>query len=217
VSVFDLVFIAVFFTTVASLVLALWALVRGRYRKARRIAVRLGAFVAVYMGMVVVVSILTPQRVLGMGEDRCFDDWCLAADQCSLTRAIGRGAAVAEAHGTFYVVTMRVSSRAGRVAQRAPDAEVYLVDSQGSKYDPSPEGQRAYEASHGESRPLSTRLEPREDFSTVRVFDLPVDAHDVGLVVAHGEGPGWFIIGNSQSLLHKRTVIRLRPTDAVEP
>jgi hypothetical protein len=216
-SVFDLVFIATFFTAVTFLAMALWAFVRGRYGRALRIAVGMGGFLAVYMGTVVIVSILTPRRVLGMHEDQCFDDWCLAAAQCSLARAIGTGPIAATAHGVFYVVTLRVSSRAGRVAQRAPDAAVYLMDSRGRKYFPSSEGQRAYDGIHGESKPLSTLLEPLESFSTIRVFDLPADAQGVGLVVAHGEVPGWFIIGDSQSLWHKRTVIRLESTDTIEP
>jgi hypothetical protein len=216
-SIFDFLFIAVFFATAACVILALWALVRGRFRKARRIAVWLGAFLVVYMGTVVIVSIMTPQHVLGMREDRCFDDWCLAADQCSLVHSIGQGPDAAAAHGIFHVVTLRISSHAGRVAQSAPDAWVYIVDSQSRKYYLSPQGQRAFDATHGESKPLSAMLGPRESFSTTRVFDLPTDAHDVGLVVVHGQGPGWFIIGDSQSLLHKRTVIRLQSMGDVGP
>jgi hypothetical protein len=215
-SIFDLLFIAVFLAAATFLVMALWALVRGRFRKAGRIAVWLGAFLAVYMGTVVSVSIMTPQRVLGMGEDRCFDDWCLAADQCSLAHTIGQGMAAVSSHGVFHVVNLRVSSRAGRISQSAPDAWVYLVDSQGKKYNPSPEGQGAYDAAHGVSKALGAMLGPGENFSTTRVFDLPADARDVGLVVVHGEGPGWCIIGDSQSLLHKRTVIRLQPVHDIE-
>jgi hypothetical protein len=211
-TVFDLVFIAVFFTTATVLVLVIWGLIRGRYRKAGRLAAGLGAFLAIYIGTVITVSALTPQRVLSMHEDRCFDDWCLAADRSTLARAIGEGADAAKAHGVFYIVDLRVSSRAARISQRAPDALVFLVDSTGKRYYPSAEGQHAYETARGNSKPLSAILGPGESFSTTRIFDLPPDARDVGLVVVHGEGPGWFIIGDSQSLLHKRTVIRLQST-----
>jgi hypothetical protein len=216
-TVFDLVFIAVFLSTATFFILALWALVRGRFHKAGRIAVWLGAFHAVYMGTLISVSIMTPQRVLGMGEDRCFDDWCLAVEQCSFAHSLGQGADAASAHGTFHVLHLRVSSRARRISQSAPDTRVYLVDSQGRRYDPSSKGQRAYDATHGESKPLSAMLGPSESFSTTRIFDLPPDARDVGLVVFYGEGPGWFIIGDSQSLFHKRTVIRLPSTSDGDP
>ena len=88
---------------------------------------------------------------------------------------------------------------------------MYLLDSRGHKYLPSPEGQRAYDAANGESKGLGDLLEPLASFSTVRVFDLPADAEDVGLVVVHGQGPGRFIIADSQSFLHEPTVIRLQP------
>ena len=43
-------------------------------------------------------------------------------------------------------------------------------------------------------------------FARRRRFRLP---RWIGLVVVHGGGPGRFIIGDGESLLHKRTVIRL--------
>ncbi len=209
-SIFDLVFIAALLIVLASVVLVIRALVLRRYGAARRIAVKLGILVAAYMGTLVAVSLSTPQRVLGMREDLCADDWCLAADSCALSRTVGTGGTSSTARGIYYVVTLRVSSRAGRVAQRAPGTWVYLCDSRGRKYLPSREGQRAFDAANGESRQIGDLLEPLASFCTVRVFDLPSDAQDVGLVLVHGEGPGRFIIGDSGSFLHKRTVIRLQ-------
>lgn len=208
-TVFDLVFILVFLSTVVTLAFVLYAVVRGQQEKAGRVLRRLGTLLAAYLGTVVAVSLLTPRRVLGLKEDQCFDDWCVAVEEVRLSPAVGPPPLL-PAKGIFYVVELRVSSRALRRAQSAPDTTVYLLDNQGRTYHPSPEGQRAYEADHGEAASLGARLQPGGSFHTVRVFDLPGDARDVGLVVSHGEGPGWFIIGDSQSLLHKRTMIRLR-------
>jgi hypothetical protein len=88
-------------------------------------------------------------------------------------------------------------------------ATVHLVDSQGRAYDPSSVGQKAHEVQNGAARPLGDLLSPGSSFTTVRVFDLPLEAKEVGLVVVHGSWPGWFIIGDSQSLLHKRITIKL--------
>jgi len=199
-TIFDLIFIGAFLTTVILITRILWKLIRGNFQKAGRAALQLGIFLAVYMGALIIVSISTPQRVLRMGEDLCFDDWCIAVDDCSSSR---------NADQVRYFLNLRVSSRARRVSQRAPASSVYVTDSEGKKYPPSPEGQRAYESVHGEAKPLGDLLGPLESFSTVRVFDLPPESKDVGLVVRHGQGPGWLIIGESQSLFHKRTVTKL--------
>ena len=210
---FDLVFILVFLSTVATLVFILYTVLRGRRQDTRRVLLRLLSFLTVYLGIVPAVSLLTPRRVLGVKEDQ-FDDGCVAVERASVLPALGRERRLLPARGVFYAVSLRVSSRALRRAQRAPDTTVYLLDSPGRTDHPSAEGQRAYEAEHGEAMPLGARLRPGGSFQTVRIFDLPKDARDVGLVVSHGAGPGWFIIGEGQSLLDKRTMIRLRGPQA---
>jgi hypothetical protein len=75
------------------------------------------------------------------------------------------------------------------------------MDGQGRRYDPVPDP---------DAIPFDALLQPQESMTTTREFDLPVDAQDPVLVATHGEGfPGWFIIGDSGSLFHKRTVVRL--------
>jgi hypothetical protein len=209
-TLFDLLFIAIFLTSVALVLRSLYLVLRGRRERAVRILAWWGGFLVVYLGIEMGVSLTTPQRVLQMGEDRCFDDWCLVVDGVRLAPSIGQGEGAARAQGVFYIVTIRVSSRAKRVSQRAPDSKVILTDRQEKRYDPSPAGQKAYEAANGPAAPLGALLAPGASFTTVRVFDLPKNAVDPSAIVLHGEGPGWFVIGDDASLLHKRTVIRLR-------
>jgi hypothetical protein len=199
-TIFDLVFIAAIFTGLVLLIRVLWKLFRRNSQGARRAAIQLGIIGTLYMAVLLTVSISTPQRVLGMREDRCFDDWCIAVDDCSVARNYGKD---------HYVVGLRVSSRARRVSQRALDAAVYLTDATGVQYYPSPEAQRIYDASHPENKPLSALLGSLDSFSTVRVFDLPLKSTNVGLLAVHGQGPGRFVIGDSESLLHKKTVTKL--------
>jgi hypothetical protein len=213
-TIFDLLFILVFFATLGSLVRSLYLALRGRRPDAWRTLKRLGAFLGAYLAVVILVSLATPRRVLAMREDQCFDDWCLAVDGVTVTKTLGAGAGATRAEGAFYIVRLRVSSRARRVTQREKGVSVHLLDDGGNACDPSPLGQRAYETVYGASQPLSVAVGPGSAFTAVRVFDCPENSRGLGLVVSHGAGPGWFIIGDSGSLLHRRTVVKLDVTAA---
>lgn len=182
-----------------------YLLARGRWRAARRTAVGLGATLGLYAVALVAVSLASPQRVLGLHEDRCFDDWCLAVERVTHPHSIG----ALSARGRFYLVTVQVSSRARGIVQRARDAQVYLLDARGRRYDPAPAAQRALDASGAGGRPLDTELAPGGSFTRTVAFDLPPDARRGALVVAHGLFPDLLVIGDAQSFLHKPTIVPL--------
>ncbi len=190
-TIFDLLFIVVFFATVITLAVAAVAAVRGRGRQAVAILRNWAIFAAVYFAILMIVSLATPQRVLSIGDDQCSDDWCIAVASAERTP----GNAVVS-----YAVTLRVSSRARRVAQRERGVSVYLVDDRGRHYDPAPAPSEA---------PFDVMLQPGESVTTTRRFELPADARDVGLAFARGSFPGFLIIGNEGNLFHKKTVVRL--------
>jgi hypothetical protein len=191
-TLFDLVFIAVFFATVAALVLAAVAALRGRRARAIAILRRMGIFAGLYLGIVILVSLVSPRRVLQVGEDQCWDDWCLTVTDVRRKPSD---------NGIRYDVTIRISSRARRVAQRGRGTHVYLMDDRGRCYDP---------ISEPAAVPFDILLQPQEAVRTTRVFELPSDTADPVLVASHGGGfPAWFIIGDSGSLFHKRTVVQL--------
>jgi hypothetical protein len=210
--IFDLVFILVFLIVVGLIVAILFYILSGRVPDALRSLKILGSLVAGYLLVVVIVSLASPQRVIATGENLCFDDWCVAVHDVQFTREIGP----ARANGIYYEVNIRISNRARGRAQRENGVIVHLLDSQGRRYDPSDAAQRAYEALHGPAASLSSTVPLGQFIDTVRVFDLPADAKDVGLVKSTntGPGPGLFVIGDGGSLLHRRTVIRL-PTPGI--
>ena len=70
-TLFDLVFIAVFLTTVAGLLTTLATALLGHRALSLRWLRMLGIGVAVYMGIVAVTSLLSPRRVVALGEDQC--------------------------------------------------------------------------------------------------------------------------------------------------
>jgi hypothetical protein len=106
--------------------------------------------------------------------------------------------------GLSYSVTLNLSSRARRVAQRENGVIVYLIDSQGRRFDSTP---KAFETA------LNVSIRPGESIKAVRVFDLPLNAREVGLIVDHNNGllgcfPGCFVI-TENNWFHKLPIVRL--------
>lgn len=189
----DLVFAICFLVTVGVLLAAIVQALRGRGAKALRMLGGWALGAALYLAVLMAVSLRTPQRVLDLGEDRCFDDWCITAERADWARS---------AHGETVTVGLRVWSRAKRVDQRGPGSEVFLIDQSGRRWDPVPDPV---------ATPLSVMLHAGEAVETSRAFEVPPDARELGLVVNHGEGPGNFVIGDEASWLHKRTIYRIEP------
>jgi hypothetical protein len=191
-TIFDLLFIALFFTVVVLLVAAAVSALRGRRARAIAILSGLGVLIGVYFVILILVSLLSPRRVLNVGVDQCWDDWCIAVTDVRRAPA-----------DTFvsYVVTLRVSSRARRRAQRERGVVVYLLDDRDRRYEPVVDTTAV---------PFDVMLQPQEAVTSTRAFEIPTDARKLVLVVAHaGRFPGCCIISDSQSLLHKRTAVRL--------
>jgi hypothetical protein len=116
-------------------------------RRAKRVLLTLASFLVVSTTVLVSVALLSPQRVLAMHQDRCFDDWCLSVEQIVQQPTIGSAPLRVRAHGVFDLVTGRVLVGEGAITQRALDAQVSLLDARGQHYDPD------------RSRPLGARCE----------------------------------------------------------
>jgi hypothetical protein len=190
-TIFDLVFILVFLTSAVTLIRILYLGLRRRQDKAWRLTKYLGLSLGIYLGLVLIVSLAMPQRTLKVGDQECYDDWCMAVEQVERRNA---------PPGVAYAVTLRLSSRARRVAQRENGVAFYLVDADGQRYDPAPDQS---------APPLNVLLQPQQSVTTPRVFIVPVDAQVRGLAVAHEGGfqIGWFIIGSGP--FRKPTLVRL--------
>jgi hypothetical protein len=191
-TIFDLLFIAVLFASLATVLTAAASAIRGRGAHALRILRVYGICAAVYLAMVALTSVLLPRRVLKVGDLRCSDDWCIAVENVIRTPA----------HATvFYRVTLRLSSRARRVPQRENGVVVYLTDSRGQRYDPKPDPTAV---------PFNVTLQPQQSIAAARVFEVPADARDVGLVIRLESGfpIGWFIVGY-ETWFRKPAIVRL--------
>jgi hypothetical protein len=185
-------------------------LFRRQCRRAKRVLLALASFLVVYAAVLVSVSLLSPQRVLALHQDRCFDDWCLSVEQIVQQPTIGSAPLRVRAHGVFDLVTVRISSRARAITQRALDAQVYLLDARGQRYDPDPSGQQALDASGQGGQPLDSELAPGGSFTQTVVFDVPKGSSHLALVVTHGLFPDVLVIGSEQSFLHKPTIFQFQ-------
>ncbi len=189
---FDLLFIALFLTSVITLSIAALSAIRGRGARALRILCIFGICAAAYVGIVAVTSLFWPQRVLKIGDPDCFDDWCISVENVNRTPEHGN---------VTYTLALRLSSRAGRISQRENGVVVYLADSRGRRYDPVPDQS---------ATPFNVLLPPQESIATTRTFRVTDNAQGLGLVITHEGGfpIGWFIIGY-ETWFRKPTIIRL--------
>ncbi len=196
-TIFDLLFIAAFLASIATLLTVAVCFVRERRERAVTLLRNLGMCAAAYFVSGMAVSLFSPQRVIPVGDSWCFDDWCLSVETVSRTPAAAM---------VSYDVGLRISSRAGRVAQRAKGAWIYLIDDRGRRYSPD---------SDPSAVPLDVLLQPGESVATSRVFQVPAEVHELGLVTGHG-GASYcgamsvLIIGGSGCLFNKPDMILLQ-------
>jgi hypothetical protein len=204
-NIFDLIFLFSVFVILFGVIALLIAFFTHRRTLARRLGIGLVSYAGLYAILLVGFSLFSPQRVMEMHQVRCYDDWCAAVEQVTQAPAIGS----VQAHGSFYLVTVKVTSQAKRISQRALDAAIYLLDGSGVRYDPSSEGQLALQAAGQAGQPLNSLVDAGGSFTYTAAFDLPPSASQVGLVMSHGAFPGNIIIGDDESFLHKPTIVRL--------
>jgi len=189
---FDLLFIALVIAALATLIGAMISAIRGHRARALRIlrTVALGALV--YVGIVYIATAFSSPVVLRPGDPECDDDWCIAVERVERTP---------QNTIMIYDVSLRIFSRARRVAQRENVArDVYLVDAHWKRYNPILTGAEV---------PLNTLLQPGGSVSSRRRFELPMDAHGIGLMVDRSSIlPFCVIIGECEAF-HKGTVVTL--------
>jgi hypothetical protein len=172
------------------------SLMRGERRKASHGVAWVAGVWAAYLMVLVTVSLVQPQRVVAMGQEQCFDDLCFAV--------VG----VEEVPG-FLIQDgsrlVRVSVRVSNGGLGRPQSEgllrAYLLDAQG----------RRWEESKGVSGVrLTARVAAGDSVVSEPVFKVGRDATGLKLVLTHGwKQPGVLVIGDSDSWMHRRTVVKL--------
>ena len=195
-TVFDLLFILASLISVVTMAVAAVFAFRGRLPRALKILRLYCICAAGYFAVAVAIAFLKPQRVMSIGDPWCFDDWCLTVEKVDRTAGLSQAS---------YNVELRIFSRARRVTQGANGAWIYLIDDRGRRYSPDPAPSAV---------PLDALLRPLESATTLRIFQVPPDAHELGLITGHGGpycGPmDMLIIGSGGCLFRKPTMIRIQ-------
>jgi hypothetical protein len=171
------------------------ARVRGEHERVRRGIGWLTGVWIVYLLVLVGVSLGQRQRFVAIGETQCFGEMCFTVT------------GVEEVPG-FLIRDgrrlMRVSVRVTNKAKKSESEELmqaYLVDGQG----------RWWEESSGVNGVrLTTRVAGGDSVVSEPVFKVAKDATGLGLIFTRGRWQrGVLTIGDSDSWLHKRTVVKL--------
>jgi len=177
-TVFDLLFLLLFFATTVSLLAAAWLGLRGQRRRAGKILVRILMGAAVYFAAIIAVSLASPRRVMKTGERQCSDDMCVSVNGYS--KSPGKA-------GIEYRVEVGLFNQGRGVSQRENNLVMYLTDDQGRRYDP---------VLGNRDTPLNILLRPQDSAVATRLFLIPETAKGVSAVITHEGGfpIRWFII-----------------------
>ena len=171
---------------------SLWRGERGRVR--RGVGWLVGVWVA-YVAVVVGVSLAQRQKVVQIGEPQCFDEMCFTVIRVEEVP----GYLIRDGRRLIRV-SVEVRNR-GRKAQGEGLIWAYLVDAQGRRWE---------ESAGVEGVGLTARVTGGGAVVSEPVFKVAGDAKGLGLVLTHGRWqPGLLVIGDSDSLLHRRTVVEL--------
>jgi len=171
------------------------ALSRGERQRVRRGVGWLAGVWVVYLCVVIGVSLGERQRILTVGESQCFDEMCF-----TVTRVEEVPGFLIRDGRRLLRVSVKVTNR-GRKAQSEKLIRAYLVDAQGRRWEESP-GVNGVGLTARVAGGVSVVSEP--------VFKVAADASGLGLVLTHGRWqPGVLVIGDSDSLWHRKTVVAL--------
>jgi hypothetical protein len=171
---------------------SLWRGERGRMR--RGVGWLVGVWAA-YVMVVVGVSLAQRQKVVQIGEPQCFDEMCFTVIRVEEVP----GYLIRDGRRLIRV-SVEVRNR-GRKAQSEGLIWAYLVDAQGRRWE---------ESAGVEGVGLTARVTGRGAVVSEPVFKVTGDAKGLGLVLTHGRWQaGLLVIGDSDSLLHRRTVVEL--------
>ena len=180
-----------------SAVLIFWFARKPKF--ARIAAISIGAVSVVYFSLLFGFSAGSHETALARGQEKYF---------CEIDCHLAYSIVGVNADAPRYVVTLRTrfdetttSPSRPKDAPLAPSPrEVRLIDNAGHEYAPTAT----------EGTPLSTPLKPADSYTTKLEFNLPPEAKGIRLLI--NTVPAWpdkLVIGDENSLLHKKTYLAL--------
>lgn len=150
----------------------------------------------IYLAVLVAVSLLQPQKIVAIGKDRCYDEMCFAVTSVEEVPGF-----LIHDGSRLVRVSVRISNHALGRTESEKLIRAYLVDAQGRRWE---------ESAAISGVPLTARIAAGNSAVSEPVFKVAKDATGLGLVLTHGwRQPGVLVIGASDSLLHRKTVVPL--------
>ena len=207
---------------IAAAILTVMAMARGRTRLARSIVIAAAAWIGGYAALLIVTSLASRDRTLPLGETKRFCGFYLdchmgvAVERVDTMSSIGQTGDSIRAGGTFYVVTLRVSSDARRVPLHLEHPHIVIVDEEGFHHERSLEAEQKLATSQAE---LERPVEAGDSFMRAIVIDVPRGVREPRLYVSMGGAVDraleLAVIGDEDALLHARTFHALNPASGV--
>ena len=195
------------------------AIAMSRMRRARTTGRAAVTLLSVYGAILLAVSLGSERRVLGLNEPKRFCGFYIdchvmvSVTGVDETRALGNREGVVTPQGSFYLVTLTISSDARRAPMRLDDPEIVVEDPAGRRFPRSSAGQRALEYTRGPQPDPNQVVEAGASYSTTLVFEVPEQVSEPTLIVRESH---WltrlselFLIGDEDSLLHEPAVFAL--------
>ena len=201
-------------------VVLLYALIKKKTLLGRLAFLSLATVAGVYVGLMLIFSWSSSNRVLMRGQEKyfCEIDCHLAYSVVDVrqTKSLGNPAQPLNASGMFYMIIVRtrfdettISSRRGNGRLSPNSRLVAILDDTGSRFEPSQAAQALIEQSSPEGTPMDSPLRPGESYTSTLVFDLPPTIQAPVLLIHEGDWITRFVIGNENSLAHKKTVFQI--------
>ena len=165
-------------------------LAQGKFRGGAKALRALAGLVAVYVVVVMAVSLLTPQKIGSAGQAYCMDIWCIGIEKVSPIPARNQIA---------YKVDVRIFSDADTVKTSGKGFSLFLVDERGRRF---PMGKDPAVI------PFDLSLDPGESVNTSLTFVTAADARELFLTVDSTLFWGARLcFACDSSLLHKPTFL----------
>ena len=178
----------IFFGTIIAILILLVRLIM-KVIKHKNIAATFRKIVIIVLSYLVLWGIfyfISSDKVVPIGTDICFDDWCASVTKFERPKTLGKENQELTPHGQFIILNITMSNQARGIAQKPSEPRVHIVDEKGNSYSFSTEGQQALEKQIGNQIPIDERLELHESLETQLVFDIPKDARNLKVLIEEG-------------------------------
>jgi hypothetical protein len=155
-----------------------------------------------YAGVWMVFHAVRVDKVIPLGVDNCFDDWCAMVTGAEYPATLGRPSHPVQPQGQWVLLYVRLSNPARAAQLRESQPRVFLLDASGHEWSYSPRGQAALMEGSGSQMPLVNLPGMQRDFETELVFDVPKDVK--GLRARIDNGPGvlrWLMLPEGREVV----------------